>query len=74
MCVLVFCAQIIAIDMNRENYQLGAPVIERAGLSHKIDFREGLILPQLDEMLQEVSQIQRNLSIHMWIVLSIVET
>lgn len=45
--------KIIAIDMNRANYELGAPVIERAGVSHKIDFREGLILPLLDEMLQE---------------------
>ena len=55
MCACLCAQQIIAIDMNRENYQLGAPVIEKAGLSHKIDFREGLILPQLDEMLQEVS-------------------
>lgn len=49
--------KIIAMDMNRENYELGAPVIEKAGLSHKVDFREGLILPQLDEMLLE----ERNL-------------
>ena len=60
MCACL-CAQIIAIDMNRENYQLGAPVIEMAGLSHKIDFREGLILPQLDEMLQEVCKLQNDL-------------
>lgn len=49
--------KIIAMDINRENYELGAPVIEKAGLSHKVDFREGLILPQLDEMLLE----ERNL-------------
>ncbi|KAI5067064.1 hypothetical protein GOP47_0017592 [Adiantum capillus-veneris] len=49
--------KIIAIDINRQNYELGAPVIEKAGLNHKIDFREGLILPQLDDMLLEEKYI-----------------
>ncbi|KAH7387872.1 hypothetical protein KP509_16G046300 [Ceratopteris richardii] len=43
--------KIVAIDLDRNNYELGAPVIEKAGVAHKVDFREGLILPQLDKML-----------------------
>eukprot|EP00249_Psilotum_nudum_P006442 c19763_g2_i1 orf=869-1660(+) len=44
---------IIAMDINRENYELGIPFIKKAGVDHKIDFREGLVLPQLDEMLND---------------------
>ncbi|MBO1915373.1 O-methyltransferase, partial [Microvirga sp. 3-52] len=32
---------ILAMDINRENYELGLPCIEKAGVAHKIDFREG---------------------------------
>ncbi|KAG7011654.1 Caffeoyl-CoA O-methyltransferase 1, partial [Cucurbita argyrosperma subsp. argyrosperma] len=28
--------QILAMDINRENYELGLPVIEKAGVAHKI--------------------------------------
>jgi hypothetical protein len=39
-------AQIVAIDVTRESYdQIGSPVIEKAGVAHKIDFRVGLALP-----------------------------
>lgn len=47
--------QILAMDINRENYELGLPIIEKAGLAHKIDFKEGPALPRLDEMIKDVS-------------------
>ncbi|CAL9026728.1 unnamed protein product [Prunus brigantina] len=34
--------KILAMDINRENYELGLPIIQNAGVSDKIDFREGL--------------------------------
>ncbi|KAJ8451011.1 hypothetical protein Cgig2_032636 [Carnegiea gigantea] len=37
--------KILAMDINRENYELGLPVIQKAGVAHKIDFREGPALP-----------------------------
>lgn len=43
------------MDIDRENYDLGLPVIEKAGVAHKIDFREGPALPVLDEMIKDVS-------------------
>lgn len=46
--------QILAMDINRENYELGLPVIEKAGVAHKIDFKEGPALPVLDQMLADV--------------------
>ncbi|KAH0434063.1 hypothetical protein IEQ34_012099 [Dendrobium chrysotoxum] len=45
--------KILAMDINRENYELGLPVIEKAGVAHKIDFREGPALPVLDELLKD---------------------
>lgn len=47
--------QILALDINRENYEIGLPIIEKAGVAHKIDFREGPALPVLDLMLEDVS-------------------
>lgn len=43
------------MDINRENYELGLPVIQKAGVAHKIDFREGPALPVLDQMIEDVS-------------------
>ena len=43
------------MDINRENYELGLPVIEKAGVAHKIDFREGPALPVLDLMVEDVN-------------------
>uniref|UniRef100_A0A3Q7FBN4 caffeoyl-CoA O-methyltransferase n=1 Tax=Solanum lycopersicum TaxID=4081 RepID=A0A3Q7FBN4_SOLLC len=37
--------KILAMDINRDNYEIGLPVIEKAGLAHKIEFREGPALP-----------------------------
>jgi len=47
--------QILAMDINRDNYEIGLPVIEKAGLAHKIEFREGPALPVLDQMIEDVS-------------------
>ncbi|KZV41170.1 caffeoyl-CoA O-methyltransferase [Dorcoceras hygrometricum] len=45
--------KILAMDINRENYELGLPIIRKAGVAHKIDFREGPALPLLDQMIQD---------------------
>ncbi|WVZ24950.1 hypothetical protein V8G54_003494 [Vigna mungo] len=45
--------KILALDLNREFYELGLPIIERAGVAHKIDFREGPALPFLDQLLKD---------------------
>lgn len=50
-----FNLQILAMDINRENYEIGLPIIEKAGVAHKIDFREGPALPVLDQMIEDVS-------------------
>ncbi|KAF1873045.1 hypothetical protein Lal_00016164 [Lupinus albus] len=45
--------KILAMDVNKENYELGLPVIKKAGVDHKIDFREGPALPVLDELVKD---------------------
>ena len=45
------------MEIERENYELGLPVIEWAGVYHKIDFREGPDLPMLDELIEDVRPI-----------------
>ncbi|XP_047953434.1 caffeoyl-CoA O-methyltransferase-like [Salvia hispanica] len=45
--------KILAMDINKENYELGLPVIEKAGVAHKIEFKEGPALPVLDQMVAE---------------------
>nr|AFK36713.1 unknown [Lotus japonicus] len=47
--------KILALDVSREYYELGLPIIEKAGVAHKIDFREGPALPVLDELLEDES-------------------
>ncbi|KAM3206926.1 hypothetical protein ACQJBY_062230 [Aegilops geniculata] len=46
-------AQVVAIDASREYYELGRPVIEKAGVAHKVDFREGDGIAELDKILSE---------------------
>ncbi|GKD39170.1 caffeoyl-CoA O-methyltransferase-like protein [Tanacetum coccineum] len=46
--------KILALDINRENYEIGLPIIEKAGVAHKIDFREGPALPLLDQMVDDI--------------------
>ncbi|RLN35732.1 hypothetical protein C2845_PM03G01170 [Panicum miliaceum] len=46
--------KVVAIDVTREHYdRIGLPVIEKAGVAHKIGFRVGLALPVLDQMVAE---------------------
>ncbi|KAK3122066.1 hypothetical protein QOZ80_8BG0664660 [Eleusine coracana subsp. coracana] len=45
--------KVIAIDTNPEYYELGRPFIEKAGVGHKVDFRAGLALQHLDELLAD---------------------
>ncbi|XP_010438785.1 PREDICTED: probable caffeoyl-CoA O-methyltransferase At4g26220 [Camelina sativa] len=45
--------KVIAIDVNRDSYEIGLPVIKKAGVEHKIDFRESEALPALDELLND---------------------
>ncbi|KAE8723742.1 Caffeoyl-CoA O-methyltransferase [Hibiscus syriacus] len=45
--------KILAMDINRENYELGLPVIQKAGVAHKIDFKEGPAMPVLDELVKD---------------------
>lgn len=54
--------QILAMDTNRKYYEVGLPTIQKAGVAHKIDFREGPALPVLDQLLQDV----RGLIYHSW--------
>ncbi|CAL5333734.1 unnamed protein product [Camellia sinensis] len=45
--------KILAMDINRDNFEIGLPIIEKAGVAHKIDFREGPALPALDKMIED---------------------
>lgn len=47
--------QIVAIDVDREAYEIGLPVIQKAGVEHKINFIESEGLPALDKLLEDVS-------------------
>uniref|UniRef100_A0A7N2KYP5 Caffeoyl-CoA O-methyltransferase n=1 Tax=Quercus lobata TaxID=97700 RepID=A0A7N2KYP5_QUELO len=44
--------KIIAIDVNRETFEIGLPIIRKAGIAEKIDFIESEALPVLDQLLQ----------------------
>ncbi|XP_010657006.1 caffeoyl-CoA O-methyltransferase isoform X2 [Vitis vinifera] len=44
---------IIAIDIDREAFELGFPIIEKAGVQHKIDFIEAPGLEVLDRLLED---------------------
>ncbi|XVF49047.1 hypothetical protein PTKIN_Ptkin03bG0237400 [Pterospermum kingtungense] len=46
--------KVIAIDVDRETYELGLPIIRKAGLEHKINFIESQAIPVLDKLLQNV--------------------
>ncbi|OAY27164.1 probable caffeoyl-CoA O-methyltransferase At4g26220 [Manihot esculenta] len=45
--------KVTAIDVNRETYEIGLPIIRRAGVEHKIDFIESEALPILDKLLKD---------------------
>ncbi|MCE3050740.1 hypothetical protein HAX54_047982 [Datura stramonium] len=44
---------IIAIDPDRQSYEMGLPVIQKAGVEHKIDFKNSPALPVLDRLLED---------------------
>ncbi|KAG2712949.1 hypothetical protein I3760_04G150400 [Carya illinoinensis] len=44
--------KIMAIDVNRETFEIGLPIIKKAGVAEKIDFIESEALPVLDQLLQ----------------------
>ncbi|GJW66442.1 probable caffeoyl-CoA O-methyltransferase [Tanacetum coccineum] len=46
--------KIVAIYMDREAYEIGRPVIQKAGVEHKIDFIESHALPALDKLLENI--------------------
>ena len=46
--------QITAIDLSRESYEIGLPVIRKAGVEHKINFVESEALPVLEKLLESV--------------------
>ncbi|GAU32017.1 hypothetical protein TSUD_158080 [Trifolium subterraneum] len=45
--------KVLALDITREYYDMGLPMIKKAGMTHKIDFREGPALLFLDKLLQD---------------------
>lgn len=45
--------KITAIDPDREAYEIGLPIIRKAGVEHKIDFNHSPALPILDKILQD---------------------
>ncbi|POO00621.1 O-methyltransferase [Trema orientale] len=45
--------QIVAIDISRESYEIGLPIIRKSGVEHKIDFNESEALPILDQLLED---------------------
>ncbi|KAF8034061.1 hypothetical protein BT93_C0364 [Corymbia citriodora subsp. variegata] len=44
--------KIIAIDEDRAAYEMGLPIIKKAGVEHKIDFIESKALQALDKIVQ----------------------
>ena len=48
--------QIIAIDLDRDAYEMGLPIIKKANIEHKINFIQSSALSALDELLNEVSK------------------
>lgn len=58
------------MDINRENYELGLPVIEKAGVAHKIEFKEGPALPVLDDMVADVRTFFNDLCVFCYLNLS----
>jgi caffeoyl-CoA O-methyltransferase len=41
--------------MKHEYFEIGRPIIEKAGMAHKVDFREGPALSILDQLVSEVT-------------------
>ncbi|XP_069153730.1 cation-dependent phenylpropanoid and flavonoid 8-O-methyltransferase 1-like [Solanum lycopersicum] len=48
--------KIIAIDLDRDAYEMESPIIKKANIEHKINFIQSSALSALDELLNEVSK------------------
>ena len=46
--------QITAIDINRKTFEIGLPIIKKAGVADKINFIESEASPVLDQLIQNV--------------------
>ncbi|TKY60798.1 caffeoyl-CoA O-methyltransferase [Spatholobus suberectus] len=55
--------KIIAMDLDREAYEIGLPFIKKVGVEHKIDFIESLALLVLDKLLEDTSFKRLNQSL-----------
>lgn len=44
--------KIIAVDVNLNSYEIGLPIIRKAGVEHKINFVQSEALPVLDKLLE----------------------
>ncbi|XP_062190904.1 tricin synthase 1-like [Phragmites australis] len=51
--------KVVAIDTSRGFYEVGRPFIEKAGVEHKVDFREGPGLERVDELLADERNLGR---------------
>lgn len=49
--------KVIALDISKEWYDIGAPVIQKAGVAHKIDFRDGPAMDSIEVLLQDVKSV-----------------
>ncbi|MCL7039587.1 hypothetical protein MKW94_024445 [Papaver nudicaule] len=45
--------KIVAIDTDRETFELGLPLFKKAGVDHKVEFIESIALPVLDKLLED---------------------
>lgn len=45
--------KILAIDPDLKSYEMGLPIIQKAGVEHKINFKHSPALPVLDKLLED---------------------
>ncbi|XP_066352414.1 tricin synthase 2-like isoform X2 [Miscanthus floridulus] len=50
--------RVVAIDVSREYFDLGLPVLARAGVADKVDFREGPASEHLDALLDAENNLE----------------
>lgn len=50
--------QIIAIDTDKEAYEVGLPMIEKAGVAHKIKFIQSDAISVLDKLMDKKVPLQ----------------
>jgi predicted O-methyltransferase YrrM len=57
--------QVIALDIDKEAYEIGAPFIVKAGVAHKVDFRDGPAMDGIDMLLKDVRWSFSFVSLHL---------